>query len=256
MKWTDTREIAIALADAHPDVDPLHVRFTDLHALGAARCPASTTTRSAAARRSSRRSRWRGSTRSTERLRRGAPPAAARSGEEVQHAVEPAVVERVGRLRAHDAASRGRRSRRPLRASIGRSLAPSPMRDARARRRAAWRARIAAGARALPCGVDDVADDAAGQPAVVDFQRVRRGRVEPEARLQPVGEEREAAGDEQRLRAVRAWNPASIRSAPGDSAQALVVDLARARRPAARRAARRAGRGFRGSRSRRASRSP
>ena len=32
MKWTDTREIAIALADAHPDVDPLQVRFTDLHA--------------------------------------------------------------------------------------------------------------------------------------------------------------------------------------------------------------------------------
>jgi FeS assembly protein IscX len=32
MKWTDTREIAIALAEAHPDVDPLQVRFTDLHA--------------------------------------------------------------------------------------------------------------------------------------------------------------------------------------------------------------------------------
>ena len=32
MKWTDTREIAIALADAHPDIDPLKVRFTDLHA--------------------------------------------------------------------------------------------------------------------------------------------------------------------------------------------------------------------------------
>ncbi len=32
MKWTDTREIAIALVDAHPDVDPLQVRFTDLHA--------------------------------------------------------------------------------------------------------------------------------------------------------------------------------------------------------------------------------
>ena len=32
MKWTDTREIAIALAEAHPDVDPLRVRFTDLHA--------------------------------------------------------------------------------------------------------------------------------------------------------------------------------------------------------------------------------
>ena len=32
MKWTDTRDIAIALTDAHPDVDPLTVRFTDLHA--------------------------------------------------------------------------------------------------------------------------------------------------------------------------------------------------------------------------------
>ena len=31
MKWTDTREIAIALADAHPGIDPLTVRFTDLH---------------------------------------------------------------------------------------------------------------------------------------------------------------------------------------------------------------------------------
>jgi FeS assembly protein IscX len=32
MKWTDTREIAIALAEAHPDVDAQAVRFTDLHA--------------------------------------------------------------------------------------------------------------------------------------------------------------------------------------------------------------------------------
>jgi FeS assembly protein IscX len=31
LKWTDTREIAIELTDAHPDVDPLSVRFTDLH---------------------------------------------------------------------------------------------------------------------------------------------------------------------------------------------------------------------------------
>lgn len=29
--WTDVREIAIRLCDAHPDVDPLSVRFTDLH---------------------------------------------------------------------------------------------------------------------------------------------------------------------------------------------------------------------------------
>ncbi|MBI4511186.1 MAG: Fe-S cluster assembly protein IscX [Deltaproteobacteria bacterium] len=31
MKWTDVREIAVALADKHPDVKPLTVRFTDLH---------------------------------------------------------------------------------------------------------------------------------------------------------------------------------------------------------------------------------
>lgn len=30
MKWTDTLEIAIALSEEYPDVDPLTVRFTDL----------------------------------------------------------------------------------------------------------------------------------------------------------------------------------------------------------------------------------
>ena len=30
MKWTDTQDIAIALTEAHPDVDPKNVRFTDL----------------------------------------------------------------------------------------------------------------------------------------------------------------------------------------------------------------------------------
>jgi FeS assembly protein IscX len=30
MKWTDTLEIAIALADKHSDVDPKTIRFTDL----------------------------------------------------------------------------------------------------------------------------------------------------------------------------------------------------------------------------------
>jgi FeS assembly protein IscX len=30
MKWIDTREIAIALAEAHPDVDPMRVNFVDL----------------------------------------------------------------------------------------------------------------------------------------------------------------------------------------------------------------------------------
>jgi FeS assembly protein IscX len=31
MKWTDSLEIAIALAEKHPDVDPRTIRFTDLH---------------------------------------------------------------------------------------------------------------------------------------------------------------------------------------------------------------------------------
>ena len=31
MKWTDSREIAIALCEKFPDVDPQAVRFTDLH---------------------------------------------------------------------------------------------------------------------------------------------------------------------------------------------------------------------------------
>jgi FeS assembly protein IscX len=32
MKWPDVTDIAIALGEAHPDVDPRTVRFTDLHA--------------------------------------------------------------------------------------------------------------------------------------------------------------------------------------------------------------------------------
>ena len=31
MKWTDTLDIAIALAEKYPDVDPKSVRFTDLY---------------------------------------------------------------------------------------------------------------------------------------------------------------------------------------------------------------------------------
>lgn len=31
LTWTDVREIAIRLADTKPEVDPLTVRFTDLH---------------------------------------------------------------------------------------------------------------------------------------------------------------------------------------------------------------------------------
>jgi FeS assembly protein IscX len=33
LKWTDTLEIAIQLADAHPDLDPTQVRFTALMAM-------------------------------------------------------------------------------------------------------------------------------------------------------------------------------------------------------------------------------
>jgi FeS assembly protein IscX len=31
MKWTDIQDIAMALTDAHPDVDPTGVRFTELY---------------------------------------------------------------------------------------------------------------------------------------------------------------------------------------------------------------------------------
>lgn len=30
LKWTDTLDIAITLAEAHPEIAPLSVRFTDL----------------------------------------------------------------------------------------------------------------------------------------------------------------------------------------------------------------------------------
>jgi FeS assembly protein IscX len=30
MKWTDSREIAIALADKYPEIDPKSIRFTEL----------------------------------------------------------------------------------------------------------------------------------------------------------------------------------------------------------------------------------
>jgi FeS assembly protein IscX len=30
MKWTDSLEVALALAEAHPDVDPAQVNFVDL----------------------------------------------------------------------------------------------------------------------------------------------------------------------------------------------------------------------------------
>jgi FeS assembly protein IscX len=31
MIWTDAEDVALALMEHHPDVDPLTVRFTDLH---------------------------------------------------------------------------------------------------------------------------------------------------------------------------------------------------------------------------------
>jgi FeS assembly protein IscX len=31
MKWTDVSDIAIELAERHPEIDPRSVRFTDLH---------------------------------------------------------------------------------------------------------------------------------------------------------------------------------------------------------------------------------
>tara|TARA_B100000902_G_scaffold129376_1_gene128525 strand:+ start:190 stop:387 length:198 start_codon:yes stop_codon:yes gene_type:complete len=31
LKWTDSLDIAIELAENHPDVDPKYIRYTDLH---------------------------------------------------------------------------------------------------------------------------------------------------------------------------------------------------------------------------------
>ena len=31
LKWTDSLDIAIELDEKYPDVDPQHIRFTDLH---------------------------------------------------------------------------------------------------------------------------------------------------------------------------------------------------------------------------------
>jgi FeS assembly protein IscX len=31
MKWIDTLDIAVALSDKYPEVDPKKIRFTDLH---------------------------------------------------------------------------------------------------------------------------------------------------------------------------------------------------------------------------------
>ena len=37
MKWTESLEIALALAEAHPDVDPRRVNFVDLRGMVVAR---------------------------------------------------------------------------------------------------------------------------------------------------------------------------------------------------------------------------
>jgi len=31
VRWSDAEDVALALMEAHPDVDPITVRFTDLH---------------------------------------------------------------------------------------------------------------------------------------------------------------------------------------------------------------------------------
>ena len=72
MKWTDTYEIAAALYDAHPDVDPKTLRFTQLREWVLA-CRDSTTIPPIAARRSLKPSRWPGSTKRTEPLAEDAP---------------------------------------------------------------------------------------------------------------------------------------------------------------------------------------
>lgn len=33
MRWTDTQQIAEALYDEYPDINPLKLRFTELHAM-------------------------------------------------------------------------------------------------------------------------------------------------------------------------------------------------------------------------------
>ena len=59
--WRDTEDIAIALSEGHPELDPLTVRFTDLHKW-VTELPGFTDDPKASNERSSRRSRWPGST--------------------------------------------------------------------------------------------------------------------------------------------------------------------------------------------------
>ena len=50
--------------------------------------------------------------------------------------------------------------------------------------------------------IDDVADEPAGHASAGDLERIRKRVIECEARLQTLGEKREAAGDEQRFDVV------------------------------------------------------
>ena len=73
--WRDAEDIGIALSEKFPDVDPLTVRFTDLHRW-VTELPSSPTTPRPPTSRPSKRSRWRGSmsTGTDSQLERGFAP--------------------------------------------------------------------------------------------------------------------------------------------------------------------------------------
>ena len=59
LRWTDTIDIAIELTEAHPEVDPQWIRFTDLHAWVCA-LPALVMTPTSQQRACWKPSKWRG----------------------------------------------------------------------------------------------------------------------------------------------------------------------------------------------------
>ena len=65
MKWNDSLDIAIALAEAHPDIDPRSVRYTDMHAWICA-LPDLTTSRRRPTSGFWRQSKWHGWTKPTD----------------------------------------------------------------------------------------------------------------------------------------------------------------------------------------------
>ena len=77
--------------------------------------------------------------------------------------------------------------------------------------------------RSLHLSIDDLAGDAPGEPAAGDLQRAGDGMVETEPGLEPVGEEGEAAGNQQRLGAG-AGESGEHGLGTGREPQALVVD--------------------------------